>query len=168
VAVSDVWCDGVPTPELGEGVVQRLCRDCAASWCGFPCDPCPWCFAAAERQLAEQRRLLLFPPFRYDQHGPRYDELDDVDKRIWDRTRGKVSKGTHAPTVRFAPVEASSGNGPHEDRFGTDSVREWARRLGRAVEAGLVTDVEADAALARVSAAARSNTLVLDRAARRG
>ncbi len=80
---------GVARPEYGDGVDDVVCDVCEATWCGEMSMACPWCVAAAERQRVEQRRILLFPPWQCD-NGPRYDELSDVDKRVWDTTSGRV------------------------------------------------------------------------------
>lgn len=114
--------DGVPCPDLGEGVVHRVCRDCGGSWCGEPEGACPWCVDADERQRLEQRRRLLFPDFLHEE-SPRYDDLGELDRAAWDRTRG---------------IERGEG-----------SRRAWGERLARAVESGLITDTEARAAIER-------------------
>jgi len=116
-----VWLDGVPRPDHGPDMIQRLCR-CGAGWVGRAGDDCPWCVAAAERDVAELRRRLLWPAWMVEQ-GPRYDELDEVDRAVWDRTRGI--------------------------RRGEASERGWAERLADAVNARILTPGEADAALAR-------------------
>ena len=114
---------GVARPEYGPRVYDVVCDACGATWCGEPAMACPWCVAAAGRQRADQRRLLLFPPSQRDD-GPRYDELPDVDKRVWDATRGRVR--------------------------GDGSARAWCEQLGRAVASGLITADEARAAVRRV------------------
>jgi hypothetical protein len=77
------------------------------------------------RQMALDRRLLLDPPWLHTDAGsPRYDALSDVDKAVWDRTRGQTR--------------------------GEGSLESWAGRLGRAVEAGWIDDQEAHHALIRV------------------
>jgi hypothetical protein len=107
------------------GVEQTIrCPDCGASWVGYTDDPCDWCTAAIERQLADQRQRILYPDWMTEQ-GPVYDQLDDVDKMVWDATRG-IQRG-----------EAS--------------VTAWARRLVDAVDAGIVTDVEARLAWERAA-----------------
>lgn len=122
--MSAVWVDGVPTPELGAGVVKRLCVDCGASWCGMPDDGCDWCARASDRQRADQRRLLLFPAWLHSDVGsPRYDELSEIDRAVWDRTRGQARD--------------------------TGSLAAWGEQLGRAVKAGLISDDEAQAAIER-------------------
>jgi len=113
--------DGVPRPDHGAGMVQRVCG-CGAGWVGLPDDGCPWCAAAFERAVAEQRRALLWPDWLAEQ-GPTYDKLSPADRAVWDATR--------------------------RIRRGEASVRAWARRLGEAVSAGIVTDVEAEAAIDR-------------------
>ena len=68
--------------------------------------------------------MLLFPPWLHSDEGsPRYDALSEVDKLVWDRTRGQVR--------------------------GHDSLRTYAERLARAVQSGLVTADEARRAWAR-------------------
>jgi hypothetical protein len=120
-----LWIDGMPQPEHGPGMIQRVCRDCGASWVGLAGDPCGWCAQAWERQVADQRRLLLDPPWLQTSQGdPRYDELSDDDQAVWDRTRGQSR--------------------------GADSLQTWIDQLKRAVETGLVTRREADRAVERV------------------
>lgn len=120
-----MWIDGLPRPDHGPGIVQRACRDCGAGWVGAPDDPCAWCAQAAERQLLEERKLLLDPPWLRTSAGDlRYEELSEIDRAIWDRTRGQSR--------------------------GTDSVEQWVRRLGRAVQADLITKAEADGAIDRL------------------
>ena len=111
-------------PDLGPRIWQLACSVCRATWSGRNGDPCPWCVAAAERQRLDQRELLLDPAWLRE-NSLRYDDLSDVDKAVWNRTRGQ----TH----------------------GEGLEREWARRLGRAVEAGIITEAEADAALTKAS-----------------
>lgn len=121
-----MWLDGVPRPDHGPGFRQRSCATCQAGWIGHERDGdwCPWCEAAEERQVAFERLLLLDPPWlHHDAGNRRYDELSDDDKTVWDRTRGQA-RGTH-------------------------SVRTWVERLARAVEAGLISEVEANRALDR-------------------
>lgn len=113
--------DGRPRPDFGPGYVERACR-CGASWIGGADDSCWWCAQALKRQLADQRKDLLWPAWMVGQ-GPRYDELAPIDRRVWDATRGIVR--------------------------GADSVRSWARRLAEAVTAEVITEDEARAALTR-------------------
>jgi hypothetical protein len=102
---------------------ERLIEcDCGATWHGHTGDPCDWCHAAIERQLADQRQRLLHPDWMTDQ-GPVYDQLSDVDRQVWDQTRG-ITRG-----------EAS--------------LAAWAARLVDATQAGVITQVEADAAIGR-------------------
>lgn len=115
--------DGRPRPDYGPGMVERACP-CGAGWIGIADDPCSWCLDAAERDVVELRRRLLWPDWLVEQ-GPRYDELDDDDRAVWDATRG-IARG-----------EASE--------------RTWARRLADAVHAGIVTEADARAALTRAT-----------------
>jgi len=109
-------------------VTLRACPDCHASWDTDvdEGDWCGWCDAVATRQRATNRSLLLDPPsLRTSAGDPRYDALSDVDKRIWDRTRGQAR--------------------------GADSIVSWAARLRRAVETELITAAEAEAAMRRAT-----------------
>lgn len=100
------------------------CDDCGAQWDRDEGETCRWCAEAAERQIEWQRRMLLYPAFAAVDHGPRYDELNEPDRRVWDATRGLTPGG--------------------------GSATFWAGQLRRAVEVGLVTMHEADLALRRV------------------
>ena len=122
--MTGLWLDGIPRPDHGPGMQQRVCPDCKAGWVGLAEDPCGWCADAAERQVADERRLLLDPPWLRSSAGdPRYDALSEVDKAVWDATRGQTR--------------------------GADSLKVWAERLARAVTSGLITRHEADRALTR-------------------
>lgn len=117
----------MPRPDHGPGFHQRLCATCGAGWVGHVRDGdwCPWCEAAQRRQVADEQRLLLLDPpwLRSDAGSPRYEQLSDDDKAVWDRTRGQVR--------------------------GAGSMETWVRRLHRAVEAGLISEAEARRALDR-------------------
>ena len=121
-----MWLADLPRPDHGPGFVQRVCTDCRAEWVGQAGDGCWWCQQAAERQLLEERRLLLDPPWlRSDAGHHRYDELGDADRAVWDRTRGQTRN--------------------------TDSVASWAARLGRAARMGVITQREMRAAIRRMT-----------------
>jgi hypothetical protein len=118
--------DGIPRPDHGTGYQERVCTECDASWVGLADDGCGWCERALERQRADQRLLLLDPPhLRTSVGDPRYDQLCEDSKLVWDVTRGQ--------------------------RRGTDSVLAWTQRLARAVEAELITRREAEQAMRRTS-----------------
>jgi hypothetical protein len=118
--------DGYPRPDHGDGYVDRVCATCGASWVGLADAGCWWCERALERLRADQRRVLLDPPWlRTDAGHPRYDALDEAGKAVWDRTRGQSR--------------------------GADSVVTWAARLRRAVETELITRNEAGAAMRRIT-----------------
>jgi hypothetical protein len=111
---------------LDEVWVDRQCAVCKATWTGLYVDDaewCWWCERRDERQLADQRRMLLWPEM--PERGPRYDALDAVGQAVWDRTRGQTR--------------------------GDGSMVMWAGRLRRAVEAGWIEEREADAAMRRVT-----------------
>jgi hypothetical protein len=121
-----LFADGVPRPDHGPGFHNRLCATCGASWVGQADEWCGWCEAAQGRQKAAQRLILLDPPqLRSDAGHHRYEALDDIDRAIWDRTRGQ--------------------------QRGADSVVAWAARLRRAVDSGLITNNEAEAAMRKVA-----------------
>lgn len=86
-------------------------------------DWCPWCETSLERLITDTRMDLLHPAWLDVDHGPRYDELSDDDKLVWDAYRGNATGGGSRAT--------------------------WAARLGRAVKAGLITEAEAMGALRR-------------------
>lgn len=118
--------DGVPRPDHGPDMVERVCADCSASWVGRVDDGCGWCERREERLRADTRAMLLNPPsLRSDAGHPRYDALDDVGKAVWDRTRGQTR--------------------------GADSIAAWLSRLVRAVEAELITEADARRAIERVT-----------------
>jgi len=105
-----------------EHTEQLIECDCGASWYGHPGDPCDWCARALQRQLDDQKQRILYPDWMVDQ-GPVYDQLSDVDKAVWDRTRG-IARG-----------EAS--------------FAAWIARIIDATQAGVITEAEADAAMGR-------------------
>jgi hypothetical protein len=113
--------DGRPRPDHGPGQVEHACA-CGAGWVGAVDEVCWWCAQAEARQRGHYRRELLWPAWMVEQ-GPRYDDLSPLDRALWDAARG-IDRGEH-------------------------SRRAWARRLGQAVTAGLITRHEARAALAR-------------------
>lgn len=111
-------------PPLDDGGWAALrCDECGATWAGTIGETCGWCLDAEQRLRQATHDDLLHPAWLHE-HGPRYDALSDIDKRIWDRTRGQTGA--------------------------RDSVPFWAARLKRAVESGLVTRIEADQAIERV------------------
>ena len=65
---ANMWIDGLPRPDHGPGMVQRRCG-CGAGWVGRVGDPCSWCVDAAERDVADLRRRLLWPVWMLEQ-GP--------------------------------------------------------------------------------------------------
>lgn len=122
--MTGTWIDGLPRPDHGPGFQQRTCP-CAASWVGQPDDRCDWCARRSDRLRADERRLLLDPPWLRSSDGdPRYDALDETDRAVWDRTRG-------------------------QDR-GADSLATYHDRLVRAVETGLLSAAQARRAWERV------------------
>jgi len=120
--VTGLWIANLPRPDHGPGMIQRECVDCGAGWVGLPDDPCAWCADRLALDLADQRHRLLWPDWMLEQE-PRYDQLDELDQAVWDRTRGI--------------------------RRGAASIEAWARRLAEAVAAGIVTAAEARAAAGR-------------------
>jgi hypothetical protein len=115
---------GRALPEYGPRHILLSCTVCGAGWVGRYGERCHWCQTALQRQLADQRAELLWPSWQASDAGaPRYDELSEVDRRVWDRTRGQG--------------------------HGAGSRRAWCRRLAGAVRAGLVTFDEAEAAMRR-------------------
>ncbi len=64
-----------------------ICDTCGATWDTTDNDTCNWCATAVQRMVADQRHALLSPEWLTKQ-GDRYNQLDDIDKQIWDHTRG--------------------------------------------------------------------------------
>lgn len=73
---------------------------------------------------ADRRKNLLWPPWSVNGQHPRYDELDETTKEVWRKTRGQKTDA--------------------------DSMIVWLHELTMAVREGLVTQVEAEAAIARI------------------
>ena len=71
----------------------------------------------------EERKRLLFPPWAIN-GGPRYDSLSDIDKKVWNATRGQTGDA--------------------------DSIVAWLRELRDAVARGDVTDDDARKAIKRI------------------
>lgn len=113
--------DGRPRPDHGPGQIEHVCT-CGGSWVGPVDEACWWCARSSALQLEHYRRDLLWPDWMIPQ-GPAYDSLTDVDRAVWDQTRGIVR--------------------------GADSVKAWTRRLLEAVDADVITATEARAALSR-------------------
>ncbi len=119
MSLTDIWID-------------RRCGVCDATWTGlYTDDPewCWWCERRDQRIRDDQRRILLWP--EQPERGPRYDQLDDIGKAVWDRTRGQTT--------------------------GHGSIVAWTGRLARAVETELITEHEARAAIRRVTHHAGTN-----------
>lgn len=120
--------DGIPRPDHGAGWQERVCQHCQAGWIGHQTDGpdwCPWCERRQELEAEMRRRELLNPPWLHTDRGnARYDTLTDVDKAVWDRTRGQTRNA--------------------------DSVASWVALLARAVADGVITADEARTAAKRV------------------
>lgn len=71
-----------------------------------------------------ERERLLWPPWATNGNGPRYDDLSDVDKAVWRKTRGQ--------------------------RKDDDSVATWADELAQAVKRGDISAGDALAAITRM------------------
>jgi hypothetical protein len=110
-------------PDHGPEFYDLRCVVCGATWVGPLLDPCSWCAERAARNLLNLRHELLWPDWVVPQDD-RYEALSEVDKLVWDQTRG---------IHRDVAVE-----------------RAWAERLRHAVEAGIITAAEADDALNRI------------------
>lgn len=89
------------------------------------CATCAEAFLKPIRaRVAGYDRELLHPSWlNIDAGSPRYDNLSDVEKQVWRRTRGQTRD--------------------------TDTVALWQKQLARAVAMGWVTSSEAEAALSR-------------------
>lgn len=99
------------------------CGECGATWVGTL--PCPWCLKRHDRERAAHRLDLLRPSHLATSYGvPRYDELSELDQRVWDHTRNQ--------------------------RANTDSEAEWVKALAKGVADGLINEGEAMAAMKRM------------------
>src|SRR4030095_15244710 len=87
------------------------CR-CGATWMGYRWEACNWCVKRDLINLQVYRQKLLQPEWMHNQ-GPKYQQLSDVDKRIWNETRG------------IKPV--------------ADVEKDWMNHLNEAEQAGHIT-----------------------------
>ena len=114
-----------PRPDHGPGMCDLVCQTCGAGWVGPTGAPCSWCEEREERQRRDERENLLRPAWLDTRDGDgRYDALSDVDKAVWNRTRG-----------------IATNDGP---------VETWVARLARAADSGLITDAEARNAIRQI------------------
>jgi hypothetical protein len=135
---SSVWSAaggglGLPLgPTDGDGYAQLHCACCGATWDGPAFMRCAWCIEAGERMIKWQREILLRCPIGHEYPA---DELglNDLDYRVWCHTRG-LPLGNRAQVLRV-----------------------WQRRLRNAVETGLITRDEAEAAWARARESTRGH-----------
>jgi hypothetical protein len=118
---------GVHRTDHGPAFYDLQCTLCGATWVGPLLDPCSWCAERAARDLSDIRHELLYPEWAVPQ-GERYEALSELDKRVWDQTRG-IRRGV---AVEHA----------------------WARALRQAIEAGIITVAEADDAINRLERSA--------------
>ena len=88
---------------------------CGASWMGYYFEQCNWCLKRRLLDEQQYRQELLNPPW-LQQQGPKYWELSDVDRQVWNTTRGIPAR---------------------EDIQGT-----WALELQGAVDMGTITPDE--------------------------
>ena len=106
--------------------LDRRCATCGATWEGlYSDDPewCWWCERRDEQLVADQRRMLLWPDV--PERGPRYDELDEVSKAVWDRTRGQVpGHDSTVAWVRRLRVLRRGGSGHRSRSQGGDEKGE--------------------------------------------
>lgn len=89
---------------------------------GYQWEQCSWCWKRDQVALQMHREALLQPAWLYDQ-GPKYQQLSDVDKRIWNQTRGIKA---------VADVEQDWLNTLHEsEQSGHITAVEMARVIGK-------------------------------------
>lgn len=72
----------------------------------------------------DERKELLWPSWSTNGNGSRYDDLSDIDKEVWRKTRGQ--------------------------RDDADSIVTWIRQLAIAVRQGDITEADAELAMRRV------------------
>ena len=88
---------------------------CGASWLGYWHEACDWCWKRKQAQWVGIKADLLNPPWMHSQ-GPKYRELSEVDRLVWDTTRGI--------------------------KRGTDVERQWMADLQECYDLGLLTENE--------------------------
>jgi len=96
---------------------------------GYQSEACLWCWKRDQINLQMYREKLLQPEWMHNQ-GPKYQQLSDVDKRIWNQTRG------------IKPV--------------ADIEQEWVNQLHAAEQAGHITSEEMARAIAKWISIVRS------------
>lgn len=95
---------------------------CGASWLGHWYEACDWCYARKQAQWETRKAELLHPSWMNNQ-GPKYHELSEVDRLVWNATRGLAS-GEHV-------------------------TRDWMNDLQQCLDIGLITEQEFTRAMAR-------------------
>jgi hypothetical protein len=80
----------------------------------------------------DERKALLWPSWAANGNGPRYDDLSDVDKEVWRKTRGQ--------------------------RNDADSHATWLRDLANAVIRGDITTRDATEAIERMGESGINDT----------
>lgn len=73
---------------------------------------------------ADERHLLLWPPWLLNHEGPRYDQLSEESKEVWRKTRGLTNDA--------------------------NTLTAWIDQLENGIRKGLITRVEANQAIERV------------------
>lgn len=113
---------------IGHGLGRYLlrCRECSASWVGFPDETCGWCIDRKQAMEDDERKRLLFPPWAINGgKGVQYDSLDLESQQVWRESRGQ--------------------------RDDTDSYIKWLGALRKAVDEGSVTESDAIASMERIA-----------------
>ena len=111
----------------------QYCK-CGASWLGYAFERCDWCYARKQAHWESEKAELLNPSWMHNQ-GPKYHELTEVQRMVWDTTRG-IKRGAGL-TQDWLHMTL------------TDVERDWLNDLHECQEIGLITEHEMVRAIAK-------------------